>query len=90
MKGAETEISYFPVDDLSINVSVGYNQFKGDEKNTALPTYRDSSSILQPKWTTSAGAQYTFHLGDFGRLTPRLDYYYQSYRTNGTHQPAAA
>ena len=84
VKGAETEISYFPVDDLQINVSAGYNQFKGDETNTALPTYRDSSSLLQPKWTTSAGAQYTFHLGDFGRLTPRLDYYYQGYRTNGT------
>jgi iron complex outermembrane receptor protein len=84
VKGAETEISYFPIDNLSINVSAGYNQFKGDEKDKTLPTYRDPSSILQPKWSASAGAQYTFQLGDFGRLTPRLDYYFQSYRTNGT------
>jgi iron complex outermembrane receptor protein len=88
VKGAETEISIFPVDDLSINLTAGYNKFEGDEMDTSLPTYRHPSSILQPKWTLSAGSQYTFHLGNWGRLTPRLDYYYQSYRTNGTiNQP---
>jgi iron complex outermembrane receptor protein len=84
VEGAETEISYFPIENLSINVSAGYNKFEGDEKNPALPTYRDKSSLLQPKLSASAGAQYTLQLGDFGRLTPRLDYYFQSYRTNGT------
>jgi iron complex outermembrane receptor protein len=84
VKGAETEISFFPIDDLSINLTAGYNKFEGAETNTALPTYRDESSLLQPELSLSAGVQYTMHLGNFGRLTPRLDYYYQSYRTNGT------
>jgi len=32
----------------------------------------------------SVGTQYGFGFSNGGKLTPRLDWYYQSYRTNGT------
>ncbi len=84
VKGFETEISLFPMPDLMFNLAAGYNEFKGDQKVTTAVNYRHPSSILQPKWNLNAGAQYAFTFGNGGRLTPRLDWSFQSYRTNGT------
>jgi iron complex outermembrane receptor protein len=84
VKGFETEISLFPVRDLMINVAAGYNEFTGDQKDPTRNNYRDPSAVLQPKWNLNAGAQYAFQLGNGARLTPRLDWSFQSYRTNGT------
>ena len=84
VKGFETELSLFPVSDLMLNLAVGYNEFKGEQKDTTQVNYRDPSAVLQPKWNLNAGAQYGFTFGNGGRLTPRLDWSFQSYRTNGT------
>jgi iron complex outermembrane receptor protein len=84
VKGFETEISLFPVRDLMVNVAAGYNEFKGDQTDKTRPNYRDPSAVLQPKWNLNAGAQYGFTLGNGGRITPRVDWSFQSYRTNGT------
>jgi iron complex outermembrane recepter protein len=83
-KGFETEITYNPLAGLSLNAAVGYNKFEGDQKDTTRPNYRDPSALLQPKWNVNAGAQYAIRLGDAGALTPRLDWSYQSHRTNGS------
>src|SRR5690606_4933244 len=48
------------------------------------PNYRHPSAVLQPKWNLNAGLQYAFLLGNGARLTPRVDWSFQSYRTNGT------
>ena len=84
VKGFETEISVFPVRNLMLNTSIGYNEFTGDQKDKTAINYRDPSSVLQPKWNLNAGAQYAFLLGDGGRITPRVDWSFQSYRTDGT------
>jgi iron complex outermembrane recepter protein len=84
VKGFETEVALFPVRELMLNLSAGYNEFKGDQTDTTRPNYRHPSAILQPKWNLSAGAQYSFALGNGARLTPRMDWSFQSYRTNGT------
>jgi iron complex outermembrane receptor protein len=84
VRGFETEVSLFPVRDLMLNLSAGYNEFKGDQTDTTRPNYRHPSAILQPKWNLSAGAQYAFTLGNGARLTPRMDWSFQSYRTVGT------
>jgi iron complex outermembrane receptor protein len=84
VKGFESEITAFPMDNLALNASVGYNKFTGDQKDRTAVNFRDESALLQPEWNISAGAQYSFSVGGTGKLTPRLDYYYQSYRTNGT------
>jgi iron complex outermembrane receptor protein len=83
VQGFESELQAFPLDRFAINASVGYNMFEGDQTDRTAPNFRDSSAVLQPKWNFSAGAQYTFNVSASGRLTPRLDWYYQSYRTNG-------
>jgi iron complex outermembrane receptor protein len=44
--------------------------------------YTDSSVFVQPKINMSAGIQYGIPLFG-GRLTPRIDAFYQSHRTNG-------
>ena len=84
IRGFESELTAFPVPALAINASVGYNKFKGNEDNPAAPDFRDDSALLQPTWNASAGVQYGFGFANGGKLTPRLDYYYQSYTTNGT------
>jgi iron complex outermembrane receptor protein len=84
VKGFESEITVFPVANLAFNTSVGYNKFEGDQADRLAPNFRDDSALLQPEWNLSAGAQYAFKLSNGASITPRLDYYYQSYRTNGT------
>jgi iron complex outermembrane receptor protein len=83
VQGFESEITAFPADNFAVNASVGYNKFEGDQSDRAAPNFRDDSALLQPEWNLSAGAQYIFKLGSGASITPRLDYYYQSYRTNG-------
>jgi iron complex outermembrane recepter protein len=83
VQGFESEITAFPVDNLTLNASVGYNQFEGDQTDRTRPNFRDDSALLQPEWNISAGAQYAFKLGNGATITPRLDYFYQSFRTNG-------
>ena len=83
VKGFESELTAFPLERFAVNASVGFNMFAGDQKNRSASNFRDSSAVLQPKWNFSAGAQYTVNVGASARITPRLDYYYQSYRTNG-------
>ncbi len=84
VKGFEAEIVANPIRGLQLNASVGNNLFTGDQTDTTKNDYRDSSALLQPRWNISAGGQYAVNLGDWGSVTPRLDYYYQSYRTNGS------
>ena len=75
LRGFETEATWAPVENLAINASLGWNEYED-------PT-RDSSSLLQPEWTAAAGVQYTFDINSSSAVTPRLDWSYQSHRTNG-------
>ena len=87
MEGFELEALAFPIDRLQFSYSLGYNKFEGD----APPgdrAFRHESALLQPEWNMSAGVQYGIPVGNAGVLTPRLDWYYQSHRTNGpVNQP---
>jgi hypothetical protein len=62
--------------------SLGLNSFEGDPP-PADPAYRHPSALLQPKRNVSAGIQYDFNLANGGVISPRLDWFYQSKRTNG-------
>jgi iron complex outermembrane receptor protein len=84
VEGFESEMVAFPIENLALNASVGYNKFEGDQTLTTAPNFRHESALLQPEWNISAGAQYGFNVGGAGRITPRIDWYYQGYRTNGT------
>jgi iron complex outermembrane receptor protein len=82
VKGAELELTAEPIERLSINYSFGYNFTKVGVGNPATLGYTDSSVFVQPKVNMSAGIQYGIPLLG-GRLTPRVDAFYQSHRTNG-------
>jgi iron complex outermembrane recepter protein len=84
VKGFESEVAFFPNADFMFNLAVGYNEFTGDQKTKTAINYRDPSAVLQPKWNLSAGAQYAARFGNGASITPRLDWSFQSYRTNGT------
>ena len=87
IRGFESEITAFPVADLAINASVGYNRLKGNA-SVGSPVYLDPSFIAQPEWNASAGVQYGFRLANGARITPRLDYFFQSYATDGAPNTA--
>jgi iron complex outermembrane receptor protein len=75
-----------PMNRLLFNLSFGYLHFKylslgGAAYNPATNpsgiTMGDVPPYV-PKFKVNMGAQYTFNLGDFGTLTPRADWTYQS------------
>src|SRR6185436_8290079 len=86
VKGAELELTAEPIDRLEINYSFGYNFTKVGVARGTSPTpplgYTSTSVFTQPKVNMSAGMQYGIPLFG-GRLTPRIDAFYQSHRTNG-------
>jgi iron complex outermembrane recepter protein len=82
VKGAEVEATLFPLDRLAFNYSFGYNFTKVDAARTQIG-FIDTSVFTQPKLNMSAGLQYGIRLGGAGVLTPRIDAFYQSHRTNG-------
>jgi iron complex outermembrane receptor protein len=87
MEGFELEALAFPIDRLQFSYTLGYNKFEGDAPEGDR-AYRHKSALLQPEWNMSAGVQYGIPVGNAGVLTPRLDWYYQSHRTNGpVNQP---
>lgn len=61
-------------------MAAGYNESKGDQEDTTAVNYRHPSAVLQPKWNLNAGIQYGFTLGSGARITPRVDWTFQSYR----------
>ena len=87
VKGFELEVTANPIDDLTINYSAGFNDFSSSIKDVNSPGYRNSHSLIQPKWNMSAGIQYDWRLGKAGMLSPRLDWFYTSHNTNSA--PAA-
>jgi len=84
IKGFESELTAVPVANLALNLSVGYNELRGKSNDPTSVIYLDPSVHFQPQWNASAGIQYAFRFGNGSRLTPRLDYFFQSYATNGT------
>jgi iron complex outermembrane recepter protein len=82
--GAELQINAAPIDRLLINLSGGWLEFHAKNPNMgpSTPGYIDPSVRLQPEFNASGGIQYGV-LVPGGTLTPRLDWRYQGYQTNG-------
>jgi iron complex outermembrane recepter protein len=82
--GAELQINAAPIDRLLINLSGGWLEFhaKNEDLGAASPGYINPSVRLQPEFNASGGIQYGV-LVPGGTITPRLDWRYQGYQTNG-------
>ncbi|MEO6185682.1 MAG: TonB-dependent receptor [Steroidobacteraceae bacterium] len=88
-RGAEFEVTATPVDNLNINATLAFFDFKSGAKPTYNASgvqtnnlYVDPSFKVQAKMSGSLGAQYRFVMGE-ASLTPRLDWFYQGSRSNG-------
>lgn len=95
IQGIEGEVTAEPVRGLDINASAGYLDFKyldlGDAANQPGGPCQSCTTPFVPKWSVSAGAQYKIGLGNYGSITPRIDYAYKSktYNDVSNFEPAA-
>jgi iron complex outermembrane receptor protein len=86
-RGAELEVTASPIDNLSINATLAWFDFVS-EAPQKLPNgqpnnvYVDPSFKVQAALSGSLGMQYRFTALN-GSLTPRFDWFYQGYRSNG-------
>lgn len=80
--GAELHVDMAPIDRLLINFEGGWLEFHSKDSTQSNPGYIAPSVRLQPEWNASGGVQYGLLLPG-GTLTPRLDWRYQGYQTNG-------
>lgn len=82
IKGLELEASFVPTESWLLQASLGYI----DAEYTRLDArVLDNSPITEktalaqtPEWSASAGIAYTRELGDWGTITPRIDWSYRS------------
>ena len=82
IRGVEEQLSASPIDRLEVNVNFGYNEFRSGPTKPTQVGFVDPSVKMQPRITVNTGIQYMFNVGT-GSLTPRVDWTYQSYMTNG-------
>ncbi|HUN26879.1 MAG TPA: TonB-dependent receptor [Steroidobacteraceae bacterium] len=83
MPGAELEVQAAPIDRLLANFNLGWIEFHSKISDPTNPAYINPSVRLQPEWNMSSGVQYGIALPNSATLTPRLDWRYQGYITNG-------
>jgi iron complex outermembrane recepter protein len=87
-RGVELEATATPLSGLNINATLSWFDFKSDADPT-LPNgqpnnvYVDPSFHVQSEWSGNLGAEYRWAIGS-GSITPRIDWFYQGYRSNGT------
>ncbi len=86
-RGVELEVTATPVDNLNINATMAWFDFKSGA-DRLLPNgqpnnvYVDPSFKVQAKFSGSLGMQYRMTVGS-GTLTPRVDWFVQGSRSNG-------
>jgi len=82
--GAELQINAAPIDRLLINLEGGWLEFhaKNPDRDPSAPGYINPSVRLQPEFNASGGIPYGL-LVPGGSITPRFDWRYQGYQTNG-------
>ena len=80
--GGELELTLVPTDRWYITAAVGYLDAKYDELDpsvadggiNATPVLISNELVNAPEWSIALGAAYTVDLGDWGTLTPRIDW----------------
>lgn len=82
MPGAELEAYAEPIDRLLFNLTAGWETFHS-KLGISSPGYIDSSVRLQPEWDANAGLQYGLRLPNHATLTPRFEWTFQGYMTDG-------
>jgi len=83
ISGGELEIVALPIDSLQLNATESVTRFQFTKVGAAGAVLQDvtlsSQAPMVPKWKSSFGAQYAYHAGASGTITPRVDFSYQSF-----------
>ena len=78
IKGFEMEIVATPTLGLELSAGVGYTDAEYTEVEPGSAVTLDTNFINTPEWSGVLSGQYTMSLENWGELTGRLDYAYQS------------
>jgi len=85
IQGFELELLLRPIGGLALDGSVAFidatfDEYFDEDPSDPTDTVQDLSGnriSKTPEWTVKLGAQYTVDMGDWGFLTPRIDFYWQ-------------
>ena len=77
IRGVELEMNAEPVDNWSLDASVGYLDAEYQTIRPGVPLTGDESFVNTPKWTAQAGTSYRIEAGGWD-ITPRIDWNYAS------------
>jgi len=79
--GFEIESSYVPTESWLLQFSVGYIDAEYTDLSAEVlaksPIREDFSLAQTPEWSASFGLAYIVDMGDWGTLTPRIDWSYK-------------
>jgi len=93
LDGYEVELTAVPVEGLTVNFSLGQNEYKNtlNDPGPSNFTYIAPGYLFQPEFNSSLGLQYDVRFRNGGTLSPRIDAFYQSERHTGpaNARPAA-
>ncbi len=81
-KGFELDVTARPIQNLTLNASLGYFKYETDVPRDDL-SWMHPDYLIQPEWNGTLGAQYTIHFENGSVLMPRIDMFYQGERSNG-------
>jgi iron complex outermembrane recepter protein len=77
LKGFELEITAVPTDGLRFDAAVGYTSSKFKNVPALVGPINGNRLPFSPEWTVSVGLEYALGFAG-GKLTPRVDYRFQS------------
>uniref|UniRef100_UPI003A8ADBF6 TonB-dependent receptor n=2 Tax=Sphingomonas sp. GlSt437 TaxID=3389970 RepID=UPI003A8ADBF6 len=76
--GFELEVTAAPTSRLNLNAALGYTHSKFVDVPLSVGPINGNKLPFSPEWTLALGADYKVDLGSYGKLTPHVDYRYQS------------
>ena len=87
VNGGELELTWVPTDRWYITAALGYidaeySQLSDEVVNNPSPILPTNKLVNTPELTSAVGAAYTFDVGSWGTLTPRVDWFYKDEEYN--------
>ena len=87
INGGELEITWVPTDRWYITAALGYidaeySQLSDEVINNPSPILPDNKLVNTPELTSAVGVAYTFDVGSWGTLTPRVYWFYKDEEFN--------
>ncbi len=95
IKGGEAELSWVPTERWYITASVGYIDAGYDRLDPSVtagsnktPIDIHNKLVNTPKWSTAIGVAYTFNVGDWATVKPRVDWsFHDSQYNDAVNEP---